>query len=352
MESACSISHIYADDIHPSSDFFLQVYHSDIKVKKPFLQGRPNHDKFRRQAVFNFSDKSKARLSEVCRNSGHWVRSQFCLTYHLFWPSSGLDCKKQLNRFITALNRHPGISYLGCDLHYLWVLEFQGRRAPHFHLFTDLLTDPEWQGVPFVLPINKDDLATIWVVQVQGLHFPGAQSTLDFHRHEKNFFPWRMASGKYLVKEYIEKSLQKDVPENFQNVGRFWGNSRNMKPQFYILDPKETHDNADPLFAGLLRRAIRSITKYRNKCSDSQAKHVKGLLQQRLQDLRSKNSVSPESLTEAEKRFSSIRARCSRKKNDRAKVRSYTLLLATPLLFQFLDSFNQLGRYWTGQIPF
>ena len=352
MESACSISHNSTDECHASSDCYLQVYHSDVKVKKPFLQGRSNHEKFQRQAVFEFSDKSKSRLSEVCRNSGHWIRSQLCLTYHLSWPSSGLACKKQLNHFLTALSRHPGIGALGSPLHYLWVLEFQGRRAPHFHLFTDLLTEPDWPGFPFVVAPTKDDFAHIWVVQVQRLHFPAAQSTLDFHSHEKNFFPWRMASGKYLVKEYIEKSMQKDVPEDFHNVGRFWGNSRNMIPKFYILDPEDVHANQDPLLAGALRRAIRIITKYKDKCADSQARYVKGLCEQRLQKLRGQDKVSQESLNEAQKRLSAIRSRCARKKNNRAKVRSYTLLLATPLLFQFRDSVNQLGRYWTGQLPF
>jgi len=351
---ACSISHISHRDEYPSSDYFLKVYHSDVKIIKPACQGVPHHDKFQREKIFEFSEKSKSRLRELCRNSGHWIRSQFCLTYHETWPTDGLACKSDLNAFLVLLRRHPGIAYLGDSLRYLWVLEFQGRKAPHFHLFTDLIAEAEWPGVPFVVPIDKVDLSRMWVLDVQRLHLPGSSSTLAFHEHEKNFFPWRMVSGSYLVKEYIEKSIQKDVPEEFQNVGRFWGNSRNMKPQFYIVEPENVRE---PTLAGAIRRAIRIITKRKDKESDQKAKYVKDLLQSKLsetiEDIET-NGFSNEriSLEDREKAVDSlkqraigIQKRCRRKANRRAKVRSYTLTLCTGLLMQFLNCIDQAGQF-------
>lgn len=351
---ACSISHIFHRDEFPSSDYFLKVYHSDVKVIKPACQGVAHHDKFQRSAVFEFSEKSKARLREVCRNSGFWIRSQFCLTYHETWPSTGKESKAHLHSFLVKLQRHPGIAYLGDALRYLWVLEFQGRKAPHYHLFTDLVADAEWPGVPFVVPIDKDELSRLWVLDAQNLHLPGASATLAFHSHEKNFFPWRMVSGSYLVKEYVEKSLQKDVPEGFQNVGRFWGNSRNMKPQFYIVEPDRVEDQN---ISGQIRRAIRIITKRRDKESDDKARFVKDVLDAKLSetiaDIKTNGFANEKISSEDRKkavdslkqRATNIQKRCRRKANRRSKVRSYTLILASALLFQYLDCINQVGRF-------
>lgn len=351
---ACSISHISDRDEYPSGDYFLKVYHSDVKIVKPACQGVAHHDKFQRQAIFGFSEKSKARLREVCRNSGFWIRSQFCLTYHETWPTDGKICKRQLDRFLEQVRRHPGIAYLGDALRYLWVLEFQGRKAPHFHLFTDLLAEPEWPGVPFVEPISRDELSRLWVLAVQGLYLPGALTTLRFHRDERNFFPWRMVSGSYLVKEYIEKSLQKDVPENFQNVGRFWGNSRNMKPQFNILEPDNIEDEK---LVGAIRKAVRCITKRRDKEADVKARYVKGILESRLSETVRRYEAEglptePDLLQSAKANFASlkerivsIRHRCRRKANHRQRVKSYTLVLGAALFMQFMDCFNQAGQF-------
>lgn len=107
------------------------------------------------------------------------------------------------------------------------------------------------------LPVHEsyqDVLAGTWL-QVSG-------SFMDvyahkFNNHPKNFFDWDMSSGSYLAKEYISKSIQKDVPENFQNVGRFWGNSRNMKPEFVTIEPEKLETS---IAAGVVS-AVRTLTK-------------------------------------------------------------------------------------------
>ena len=94
--------------------------------------------------------------------------------------------------------------------------------CPHIHVFTDIPVSHE----------NHVILANAWL-EVSG------QSDDDmsrrFHMHKENFFDWDLSSGAYLVKQYIGKVEQKDVPSNYHNVGRFWGASANMKPDFTRL---------------------------------------------------------------------------------------------------------------------
>jgi hypothetical protein len=58
---------------------------------------------------------------------------------------------------------------------------------------------------------------------------------LAFHNNDKNFISWDMGNGSYICK-YLEKSRQKDVPDGFLNVGRFWGSSRGLVPMPIDVD--------------------------------------------------------------------------------------------------------------------
>ena len=106
------------------------------------------------------------------------------------------------------------------------MLEFQRRGAPHFHLFTALPVTEE----------NRLFLASAWVRIACG-NDPAA---LAFHSHERNFIAWDMGNGSYVCK-YLEKARQKDVPEGYQEVGRFWGASRGLMPSPVLLEA-EAHD--------------------------------------------------------------------------------------------------------------
>lgn len=343
MEAACSLPYIYPDPLEKSR-FFLQVFFKDVKVKKSWLQGKaPSCQKMSGSNILEFSQKSRSNLLHTCRNSGHEIKSQICLTYHESWSEDGKQVKKDINNFSRYLSRKFS------DLHYLWVLEFQERTAPHFHFFSDIPTKPEFR-VPFRVVPSQRDLAELWVLRVQKLHLPGAITTLDFHSHEKNFFDWQMKSGSYLTKEYIEKSIQKDVPENFKNVGRFWGASRNMKPRFDIVDPETTQD---PLYVGVITRAVRALSKKADKDKDQRIANAKDLLKSRLQEIGRKQGVDSQDYKDTEKRLKDFQSASARRSNRRKKVVSYTLALATPLFFRFMDCYHQAGRFFNPDyIPF
>jgi hypothetical protein len=85
-----------------------------------------------------------------------------------------------------------------------WFMEFQERGAPHFHCF---LTGE----------VAKEDVALAWY-QIVGS---------GDHRHARAGIRIEAlrelhAAGAYAAK-YLKKQEQKEVPEAFQNVGRFWG---------------------------------------------------------------------------------------------------------------------------------
>ena len=178
-----------------------------------------------RASIYEFSDKSQANLDHVCCNSGHRIRSQFLLTYHDQNPTDGKQVKKHLDAFLKAYRRiYPGEGYL-------WVIEFQLRGVPHFHLFFTVPPDRRQQ----------ERLAKSWVRITKG-----SDKQLRFHLKPKNWIEWKMDSSRYLLKEYCVKVAQKDVPPQYQDVGRFWGCSRNMQPLGKVHTPEEVAQAAQP----------------------------------------------------------------------------------------------------------
>lgn len=276
--------------------FYLKVYHKDLQVKVPFPSASFGA---LRQDIFQFSDASRRRLLHVCRNSGHHIKSQYCLTYHEFWPSDGKVVKANLNHFITVFKR-----IFGREAKYLWVLEFQKRGAPHIHFFSDLAPDRELQHI----------ITNIWVLTVLGLQEDS--SIYRFHNHPANFFAWNMKSGKYLSKEYLEKSIQKGVPEDFQNVGRFWGHSRNMKPEFLMVDPE-----CLPGVKHEIKAAVRQVTKAHERISCTIARNCRDMLRQRGKIEGKRKPI--------------------KKRNLRAKIKSYTVPLLSGAFMTILNSILQ-----------
>jgi hypothetical protein len=160
-----------------------------------------------RTEIQGFSDKSRRRLRFLAGNTSSPLISQFCLTYHRTTPD-GRTVKKHLNAWLTRLRRRfPGV-------HYLWVLEFQTRGVPHFHV---------WLSLPHYMRGLQLELAESW----HRIAEPDSPEHLAFHLHHKNLIAWDMRSPGYLCK-YLDKQSQKAVPLGFVGCGRFWGNSRGL----------------------------------------------------------------------------------------------------------------------------
>ena len=186
---------------------FLE-YPRAVKLVRDFVGKKPVSTLSVRSEISSFTAKSKSRLKFTAGNSFPQLISQFGMTYHKSVPD-GKTVKRHMNTFLTDIRRHyPDVSYL-------WILEFQSRGIPHFHIFLSLEHSAQ---------LGKE-LGSIW----HRIAEPDSKQHLKFHQHEKNFIKWDMGSGSYLCK-YLDKEHQKAVPAGFSGVGRFWGNSTGLVP--------------------------------------------------------------------------------------------------------------------------
>jgi hypothetical protein len=162
-----------------------------------------------RSEVKVFSAKSRQRLAFVASNTDVDFTSMLTLTYPRAFPNDGKDVKRNLQAFLAALRRRcPGVSFL-------WFLEFQRRGAPHVHImirgarvYRDM---QQWVSKTWYRIVDSGDERHLRA----GTRLERVRSQ-DGARH-------------YCVK-YAYKMRQKRVPPDYRNVGRFWGNTRDVKP--------------------------------------------------------------------------------------------------------------------------
>jgi len=187
----------------------LEIFPVSLRVKRSGC-GNPNQEPPTKTAVNSFSAHSRRRLRFRAVNAFPSLVSQFGLTYHDKWPTDGRTSKAHLNAWLTALRRIlPGVGYL-------WLLEFQRRNAPHYHVFLTVPPDER----------TRLQLAEAWC----RITSPGDPAALRFHQDSRNWISWDMGTGSYLCK-YLDKEAQKAVPEGYYGFGRFWGNSRGLEPE-------------------------------------------------------------------------------------------------------------------------
>ena len=195
-----------------------QIFRRSVEVS---VTGSPDdadvpHSRGDRAAIDGFSLSSRRRLVRTIYDQPfpEGECTQFALTFHDYYPMDGQALKKMLNLFLTHLRKKfPNFKYL-------WVLEFQRRGAPHFHFFIDRSFDNQ---------DFRDYVARLWCDCTGG----GTREMYEYHRDYRNFIDWILSPG-YAVK-YLSKGYQKQVPERFSSVGRFWGCSRDFRGLSYSI---------------------------------------------------------------------------------------------------------------------
>jgi hypothetical protein len=81
-----------------------------------------------------------------------------------------------------------------------------------------------------------------------------------------------MKNGSYVVKQYAAKAQQKEVPEGYRNVGKFWDNSSGMNPKpDMVVEPSAVARFAKPTTIpwneeSLKRFFDRTLRRYHEKC--------------------------------------------------------------------------------------
>lgn len=248
---AVSNSTLVSSPISENSCF--ELYPVSVKLKRPFTGKPPKPPKRSGTTIQGFSEKSRGRLRFTATNARNLLKNQFGLTYHDYWPIDGRQFKSDLHRFLVRAGQ------IFPDLKYLWVAEFQSRGAPHVHLFTNLETTKA----------NQEKLANIWCRIVE----PNDEKLRRFHLHSKNFINWKLGTGSYLCK-YLEKSAQKEIPQGFNNFGRWWGNSRDLIPEPEIITQEEIEDElpefdkeTGEIFTPSWKYLVRTVGRYHEHCN-------------------------------------------------------------------------------------
>ena len=201
--------------MHPlkrqSRQFFeltAEVYKRDVRLKFSRIGSgifMTEEEKERRRAkrskIIKFSWRSARRLRHLIRNSEDTWKAFVTLTYPAEYPCNGRETKAHLNAFLQFLRR-KGIKSV-------WVLEFQSRGAPHYHVIVSGF-------------IPKEEIAERWyrIVGSGDERHLRAGTGISAIRSKRHLYG-------YLV-SYIKKLDQKTPPKEFEDVGRFWGSSRNL----------------------------------------------------------------------------------------------------------------------------
>ena len=127
----------------------VKVFKRDVQVKFSSINYSdfvsPAEDLIRlnqkRGKIRKFSKRSARRLRHLVRNTEDMWKAFITLTYPENFPLNGREVKAHLNAFLQYLRRKRIKS--------VWILEFQLRGAPHYHIIVS--------G-----QIDKDEVAERW----------------------------------------------------------------------------------------------------------------------------------------------------------------------------------------------
>lgn len=191
----------------------VEVYRNDVVVLRSGQS--PGVEDFTRGVITEFSRKSRQRLAFIAANTSIRFLTMYTLTYPRAFPGNGRDVKRHLRSFLAQLARD-------CRLgSYLWCLEFQRRGAPHIHLWTSCA----WPKSRLAQKALMAHTSRCWY-RIVGSEDPA--HLLAGTRVER--VRLRDGAARYAVKE-MSKMHQKNVPADFQDVGRFYGYSRDVPPE-------------------------------------------------------------------------------------------------------------------------
>ncbi|WGZ92474.1 MAG: hypothetical protein QJT81_11340 [Candidatus Thiothrix putei] len=205
----------------------IQVGVQDVVIKHSTKNGAiKNHaGGGKRGVIKELSRQSIKRLKLTARNVPEGSFNAFLtLTYPDTFPTDGVKVKRDLDVMRKWLKRH-GVGGA------FWFLEFQQRGAPHFHLF---ISNYPLCGVKGV--------AEHWYKVVGS----GDPKHLDWHLGKLSGrscleYVRKPHAASFYATKYASKQEQKQVPEGYTSVGRFWGTFGNMKPVWTFISGTGSH---------------------------------------------------------------------------------------------------------------
>lgn len=186
-------------------------------------RNRGRFDERERECMVGLSASASKRMARYLRSSLAVYKVFITLTYPYGFPLDGRICKEHLRRFNQEVARFLRLrNYLPHEISLFWFLEFQSRGAPHFHIFCTHFIDKDWLSRTWFRIVGSDD-----------------DRHLKAGTNVQAFMEGRSGACAY-ARKYARKEEQKDVPEKFLNVGRFWGitGQRNVVVAATQIDPE------------------------------------------------------------------------------------------------------------------
>lgn len=186
-----------------------------------------------RKPIVKLTNTALARLAWTSQTTQTKFHSMLTMTYGKYYPENGKQVKEDIRMLIQFLKRQ------NYTRNYLWFLEFQKRGAPHVHVMVQ---------ADAITPKMRVGLATWWMdrqINSEWMfdhNFPDdivlgeAAKLFKFNVRYEVWSTIRKPDGwrRYVMK-YACKTNQKDVPEDFQNVGRFWGCDQETRPRTDLI---------------------------------------------------------------------------------------------------------------------
>jgi hypothetical protein len=153
----------------------------------------------------SFGSTHRAKI--ILRNTIGKMTHEIGLTYPREFSTNGKEVKEHLHKMTQWFRDN--------EIEFFWFLEFQKRGAPHFHGIIskeveDVVLKKEWYKI-----VGSNDPRHF----IHGAHIEPIRSTAGY--------------AHYLT-SYLTKEEQKLVPQEFQDVGRFWGYSRSLLDPYII----------------------------------------------------------------------------------------------------------------------
>lgn len=163
----------------------------------------------KRGKIVRMTEQSKSRMVAALQDLLPSYRFMGTLTVGADWDRDGSAFKALLDRFfvwfLAAMRRASGNPV---EDSVFWFLEFQARGAPHVHFF--YTTRVPWESA-----------AKKWADLLGCQKLFRTATRFETLRSGKG----RSARGGAIAyaRKYARKSEQKEVPEDYRSVGRFWG---------------------------------------------------------------------------------------------------------------------------------
>jgi hypothetical protein len=213
--------------------YWMEVSPHALVIKKSEFRP-PVRRSPKRSDIVEYSMKSRKRFFEALL-AMDWGKiesdnvRELTLTYPSIYPKDGQVLKNHLDVYAKRIKlfgeKFGGIAFP-------WKMEFQRRGAPHFHLILVSGSPIPLEELRAWALTSWSNHVAKWIMSLDGYSEKEKIDAIENHKKagieadkvRKNtkslvcYLVWYIGKGKGKAKEY-----QHEIPEEYENVGRWWG---------------------------------------------------------------------------------------------------------------------------------